>query len=396
MAKRPKRLTEGYIAGQDTPGVYGDGRGGHGLQLRVRRTTAGHVTKRWRQQIRIAGKVTHVGLGWWPAVKLAEARVAAMANVVAVYNGEDPRSRVRAVSARPVAAPVAPVGPTFQEAAEKVIALNRAGWRTARTEEKWRSEVAACPFRVRPVGAVTSGDILTAIAPVWTEFPSRGKLRLQVVRAVLRWAVAAGLRTDDPTLAVRAGLPKQKGKVTHYRAVEPARVGEAVRKIRRAPTRQQTRLALEFLILTAARPGEVAGATWGEFDLAAGCWRIPGSRMKSGREHRVPLSRAAVSVLSRAAPGAPGALVFPSATGKPIGGSSWKDALRRAGVVGTAHGFRSTFRDWAGETGIDRTLAELCLAHRIGDATEQAYARSDLLARRRQVMERWGRHVDGL
>ena len=396
---RQKRLTESFVRRVRRPGVYGDGRGGHGLQLRVYQTSAGHLTRRWRQQLRIKGRVTQVGLGWWPAGSLADARIAALHNAVAVSRGEDPRNPTEATTGRvaaSVAVPVEAVGPTFAEAAERVIELSRPGWRTEGPEKTWKRCLAVLPFAAMPVADVQAGDILRAVEDVWTRQPAKARNILGIVSKVLRWAVAAGHRTDDPTAAVRAGLPKQNGKVEHHRAVAVADVPAAVERIAAANTGHRALgLAIRFAILTAARQNEVFGATWREIDMHGRVWTVPAARMKSGREHRVPLSAAALQVLRQLGPGQPDALIFPGRKGQRLGRRSLANLMARAGLKGkaTVHGFRSSFRDWCGEQGIDRTLAELSLAHRFGDATEQAYARADLLERRREVMDAWGKYT---
>ena len=193
-------------------------------------------------------------------------------------------------------------------------------------------------------------------------------------------------------------LPKQNGKVEHHKAVAVADVPAVVECIAAANTGHKALgLAIRFAILTAARQNEVFGATWREVDMHDRVWTVPAERMKGGREHRVPLSGAALDVLRQLGPGRPGALIFAGRKGQRLGRRSLANLIARAGLKGkaTVHGFRSSFRDFCGEQGIDRTLAELSLAHRIGDATEQAYARADLLERRRSVMEPWGNYVAG-
>ncbi len=395
---RPKRLTESFLRRLGRPGVYGDGRGGHGLQVRVYRTRAGHLTRRWRQQLRINGRVTQVGLGWWPAVSLTDARIAALQNAVAASRGEDPRSPPEARSGREAAPVAVPVRPTFSEAAERVIELARPGWRTEGPEKTWRRCLAVLPFAATPVADVQARDILRAVEDVWTRQPAKARNILGMVSKVLRWAVAAGHRTDDPTPAVRAGLPKQNGKTEHHKAVPVAGVPEAVARIAAANTGHKALgLAIRFAILTAARQNEVFGATWREIDMHGRVWTVPGERMKGGREHRVPLSDAVLDVLRQVGPDRPDALIFAGRKGQRLLRRSLANLMARAGLKGkaTVHGFRSSFRDWCGEQGVDRTLAELSLAHRIGDATEHAYARADLLERRRPVLAAWGRFCTG-
>jgi len=164
--------------------------------------------------------------------------------------------------------------------------------------------------------------------------------------------------------------------------------------VRQTPAAPSVRLSLEFLVLTAARTGEVRGASWDEIDGEAVVWKVPGSRMKTGREHRVPLSRRALEVIEEARDDRSGDLIFPSVRSvrRPLGDGSWRGLLRRLGIDATVHGFRSSFRDWCGETGVPREVAEACLAHVIRNQAEAAHARSDLLERRREVMEAWAEY----
>ena len=411
MAARPKRLSESFIERIMEPGVYGDGRGGHGLQLRVFRTEAGHVTKRFRQQLRIAGRVTQVGVGLWPAVTLAEARVEAMANRVTALRGGDPRRNVRVAAApvpQPVEAPVrvepvpVPVGPTFAEAAEIVVSLRRPGWKGGKngeTEKKWRRALDAFPGH-KPVGTISRRDIHAAVSPVWTRKPSVAKTRLDAARAVMQWAISAEYRADDPTVAVAAGLPKQKRRTVHQPAMPvreaPAAYGALSRCGRTGSrVRRSTALLARLQLLTAARHAEVAGMRWSELDGET--WTVPASRMKAGEAHQVPLSREALGVLAEAAKlSRRSGLVFPSTskTGKPISRESVRALLKRCQVSGVAHGFRSTFRDWCAETGVPREVAEQALAH-VVRGVEGAYFRSDLLEQRRAVMQAWSDYIGG-
>lgn len=369
------------------PGVYGDGRGGSGLALRVHRTKRGDVSKSWRQRVRIGGRLTSVGLGTWPFVSLQAAREQAVVNRGNALSGIDPRGPVA-----PVAAPVVS-GPTFDEAAESTIALHRPGWRGKTTEYNWRHALAGLAFGGKPVASVTSGEILEAVESDWLTKPNAARERLQKIGAVIKWSIGAGHRTDDPTVQVRAALPRQTKRTKHYKAVPVAEAPVAMRGLRECgKSRKLTRLLIAFQALTGVRPGEAKGATWSEID--GDLWTVPASRMKAKREHRVPLSSAALDVLRAAAreTSKRAGLIFPSTTGKEIQASATKKCLQVCGIKATAHGWRSTFRDYCAETGVAREVAEACLAHVVG-GVEGAYFRSDLLERRREVMERWGMHL---
>ena len=391
-----KRLTTARIQGLKVPGCYGDGRGGHGLQIRVHRTVDGDLSASFRQKLTIGGKPTTVGLGPWPVVSLENARKAAFVNRAKVYQGIDPRTDAAIVAASQPVAPIvqAPKAPSFEAAAEATIQLHREGWKEgSETEARWRRSVAGLPFARKAVSAVVPGDVLAVIQPDWLSKPVATANRLNVLRAVFRWSIGAGHRTDDPTDRVRGALPRQKARPKHHRAVPVADVPQAIEALRQCSrSRKVTRLAIEFAALTASRPGEAKGATWSEIDGAL--WTVPAARMKAGREHRVPLSAAALAVLRAAAreTGGRDGLIFPSTKGTPLHGSALAKCLKVCGIDAAPHGFRSTFRDWCAETGVAREVAEASLAH-VVKGVEGAYFRSDLLARRRDVMQAWAEYL---
>ena len=390
--RRPYRLTTAFIRGLKAPGCYGDGRGGSGLQIRVHRTACGDVSQSWRQKVKLSGgKATTLGLGSWPFVTLADARKLAATNRLKVLAGIDPRTD-EAAPAQSVAVPDASTSPSFDAAAQETIAMHREGWKEgSSTEARWRRSLAGLPFGGKPVGDVASGDVLAVIQPRWTRTPAAAKAQLDIIRQVFRWSLGAGHRKDDPTVAVQAALPKQNGRTKHHRAVPVADAPATMAALRTVTrSRKLTRLSLEFTVLTAARPGEASGARWRE--IAGDVWTVPADRMKGKREHRVPLSAPALAVLRAAARETdgrkPDALIFPSTKGTEIHAASRRQCLKVCGIKATAHGFRSTFRDWCAESGVAREVAEACLAHVVG-GVEGAYFRSDLLARRREVMDRW-------
>ncbi|MDE2772368.1 MAG: tyrosine-type recombinase/integrase [Gemmatimonadota bacterium] len=400
MKRRPYRLTTAYIRGLRTLGCYGDGRGGSGLQIRVHRTTGGDVSKSWRQKLKIGGKPTSVGLGSFPFVTLADARKLAAANRAKVLLGIDPRTDAVAQTVAPPPPPPPsspsspPPAPSFDAAAAEAIALHRGSWKAGgSTEGRWRRSLAGLPFGSKRVSDVTKGDVFTVIQPRWTRTPVAARGQLDVIRAVFDWSIGAGHRTDNPVDAVKRALPKTNGRKQHHKAVPVADAPRVMARLRKCSrSRQLTRLTIEFQVLTATRPGEATGARWSE--IKGDLWTIPGSRMKTGEDHRVPLSAAALAVLEAAASVTRkrAGLIFPSEKGKVIGGSSLASARKTCGIEGTSHGFRSSFRDWCAETGVAREVAEACLAHTVG-GVEGAYFRSDILERRRPVMGAWGRYL---
>ena len=383
---RPKVLSAAFVRTVARSGRYGDGRGGFGLSLIVKQMANGRTGKTWAQRVRIAGRPTNIGLGRYPVVNLAEARAAALRNARDIAKGIDPRGEGV---------------PTFEAAAATVIDLHIPTWKNAgRSAGIWRSSFERFVFphigRL-PVSEVTTAHVMTILRPIWNETPTTARRVRQRISAVMKWAVAKGHRTDDPAGDVIAGgLPKAaNGPKVHMRAVPHADVGSALEKVRQSGAWPSTKLALEFLVLTAARSGEVRMAAWNEVELDARLWTIPASRTKTAKEHRVPLAARAVEVLREAERYVDGSgLIFPSMRGKPLSDNTLSKLLREQGIDGVPHGFRSSFRDWCADTGKAREIAEAALAHVIR-GVEGAYARSDLFDRRRQLMAAWAAYLSG-
>ena len=385
MTKRPKTLTAAFVRSINRPGVYGDGRGGRGLSLRVHRTATGRISKTWRQRLRIEGRLTSVGLGPYPEITLAEARQKALDNSRAVLHGGDPRGRGV---------------PTFAEAAERTIELHRDGWKAGSPlARQWAStfRLYAAPIMDMPVDRITSADVLRCLSPIWTSKPAAaGKARSRI-SAVFRWCIGRNLRSDNPVDRAVVALPRVNGPGReHYRALPHQEVRAALRAIRRSGgDRSPAALCVELLAFTAVRPGEARGARWAEIDIEAATWTIPAERMKAGREFAVPLSAGALDVLRRARKlSGSSPFVFPSRGGKgPLTVSAPASVLQRAGVDSTPHGFRSSARSWMAESGVPAEVAEACLAHMAKSRVVQAYQRSDLLERRAEVMQAWSDYV---
>ena len=211
----------------------------------------------------------------------------------------------------------------------------------------------------------------------------------------MKWAIAQGYREDNPADAVLGVLPRVRHVAVHHRALPHAKVPAAIAAVHSSAAFPSTKLAFHLLVLTAVRSSEVRHARWEQIDFDAAMWVIPAHRMKTRVEHRVPLSGRALRVLHQARALSPGAeLVFPSNSGAPIGKRTFAKLLRELGVEAVPHGFRSSFRDWCGETAVPREVAERCLAHVVRNDVEAAYARSDLYGRRAKVMEDWARYLD--
>ena len=389
MTNRPYRLSARFVATVREPGRYGDGRGSGGLSLLVKRTARGHLAKSWAQRIQVDGRARNLGLGVWPHVSLAEARQKCVLNLVARSRGELVTGRERTV-------------PTFEEAAETVLAIHAAGWkRGGRSEKDWRwtlDNYAMPKLGKRPVDRISTADVMAILLPIWNEKRVTARKVRQRVGAVMRWAVAKGYREDNPAGdAIGAALPKKGVRPRHLAALPYGKVAGAIATVRGSGANLATVLVFEFLVLTACRSGEVRGARWDEMDVVEREWRIPAKRMKTGRDHRVPLSTRALAVLGEAqALGGRSGLVFPSATGRPQSRAAISKMVQQLGIGAVPHGFRSSFRDWAAEcTDAPREVCELALAHVNTNAVEAAYRRTDLFERRRELMEQWAVFLTG-
>ena len=357
-----------------------------GLALSVKKRRGGGVSKSWLQKIRVAGRWTNKGLGPCSRVSLRKARRIAAGNYLAVRNGSDPFPKPE------------PKIPTFREVTLETIDMRRSAWTTPRTERQWvnafENHVYKRLGKVR-VDAISAADVIDTLQPVGTTRPATGKMLLRYMRQVFDVAIARDYRPDNPA-AKAAGVLNFTAKVKHQKALAShASLAVALAKVRECSKWAGAKLAIEFLLLTAMRSIETRGAKWSEFDLESKTWTVPADRMKGRREHRVPLSRQALAVLERAraltltASG----LVFPSVRGKVMSDVVPSRLLRDLGIGSTVHGFRSSFRDWAAETGVSREVAEQALSHAVGSRTEAAYFRTDLLEQRREVMQSWGDYV---
>ena len=382
---RPKPLTVAFVRTVTQPGRYGDGRGSQGLYLRVHQATNGRITRNWGQRIRIGGHLTNLGLGSFPVVTLASARERAVKNAQLIVEGGDPRT------------PVARI-PTFAEAVGVVIEIHAESWSNPKTAKQWQSSLDTYAMPMlgsKSVAEITIADVLECLLPIWVSKKDLAPKIRQRIGAVMRWAVAQGFRADDPTgKALGDALPKT-GRVEHHRALPFAEVGTAITTIRDSGAWPATKLAFEFLTLTAARSGEVRLADWAEFDLDTAAWIIPAGRMKSGRAHRVPISRQAIGVLRQARELGDGTgLVFRTPTGKALSDSGISKLCRENGLGCVPHGMRSSFRDWAAEcSDVPREIAEHALSHVEGSASELAYRRTDYFERRRELMAAWADYI---
>ena len=378
------RLTARLAATATKPGRYGDG---NGLYLVVKPSGA----KSWVLRTIVRGRRCDIGLGGYPLVSLAEARTAAFENRRLARAGGDPLARKRR---RDI--------PTFEDAARAVIEIHRPTWRPGgKSAEQWESSLRQYAFPrlgAKYVDTLTTADVMAVLG---SDMGRKGG----------DCPPCSSTHQCDHEVGNRARVSRRQsrrrsdcGRIAESRRHAPAsssgssrpRAGDAVRAVRGSQGSLAARLAFEFLVLTAARSGEVRGAMWSEFDLKAATWTIPGERMKGGRAHRVPLSDRALAILDEARALDDGSgLVFPSTSGrKPMSSSTLTKLLRELDIEGVPHGFRSTFRDWCSEFAqVPRDVAEACLAH-VVKGVEGAYARSDLLDRRRNLMARWATYLN--
>jgi integrase len=370
------KLTAKKVQGRLQPGMHNDGAG---LYLRVSKTGG----KSWILRCRVHGVKRDIGLGGVAMVSLADARTKAVEMRTVARTGGDPlaeRSRAKGI-------------PTFEEAARSV-------WReqietTARNEKhkaQWINTLRDYAFPIignRRVDVIRSGDILRVLQPIWLEKPETARRVRQRLRMVFDWSIAAQHREiSNPLAGIEKALPKQGDKTRHHTALPFAELPGLMERL--ASAEGVGAMAVRYAILTAARSGEVRGARWSEIDLDAAVWTIPGERMKAKEEYRIPLTAEALAVLEQVR-GLDDDLVFPGRRrGRPLSDMSLTAVLKRLNVPVTVHGFRSTFRDWTSERkNVPRAIAEMCLAHTVGNAVERAYARSDLFDKRRDLMQRW-------
>ena len=322
---------------------------------------------------------------------LAEARAVAFERWKIAKAGGDPR-RADGKSV---------LAPTFKEAAEAVIAMHEANWRSPKSGPQWRASLETYAYPTigkLPVSEITPGHVMAVLEPIWNEKRETARRVKQRVSAICRWAVARGHRTDDPAgIVIDAALPRNGVERRHMRALPYDEVADCIAKVKASKRASaSSKLALEFLILTAARSSEVRKATWDEFDLDGALWTLPADRMKANREHRVPVSNRALVVLADAADLSDGSgLVFPGARrGRPLSENTHAKLLRELGFDAVTHGFRSSFRDWAAEqTHTPYAVMEAALAHTIRNKAEAAYARSDLFGKRQALMEAWANYL---
>ncbi|MGU3495096.1 tyrosine-type recombinase/integrase [Xanthobacteraceae bacterium A53D] len=410
MAVAMNKLNARSVATITKPGRHSDG-GGLYLVIAPTGTRKWLFLFRWKDDPSApgTGKLRELGLGSVKAVSLAAAREGAAKAREQVAAGIDPIAAKQTSASSPSAV-------TFAAMAEAHIKAMAPGWKNPKHVAQWRSTLSVerdeagnlldtghcVAIRDKPIASVDTETVLGVLTPIWTSTNETASRLRGRIEAILDAAKAKGLRTGENPARWKGHLAltlprRPKSDRGHHAALPYADVPAFIRRLRLL--RGIGAFALEFAILTAARSGEVRGARWTEFDLAAALWTVPAARMKAGVQHVVPLPPRAVEILEilRQLGGGPDDLAFPGQKkGNPLSDMTLTALLRRLNVDATAHGFRSSFRDWAGdETSFPREVIEQALAHTIQSKTEAAYRRGTALEKRRQLMSAWGSFVEG-
>jgi integrase len=392
MARRINRLSARGVQTKRKPGYYPDGAG---LYLQVSATG----TKSWVFRFMLNAKAREMGLGSALTFSLEEVRGLRDRQRKLLAEGKDPieaRKAERAHAALELAQ-----AKTFKDCAVAYIEAHRAGWKNAKHREQWENTLSSYAYPTigaLPVQAVYTGHVREVLQPIWnakreTAVRLRGR-----IEKILDWATALGYRAGLNPARWRGHLDKvlakdqRRRRIQHHPAMSIDEIGSFMPRLRQQECTAAS--ALEFLILTTARTGEVIGMQWPEVNLDAAVWTVPAERMKGHREHRVPLSPAAVKLLRALLGGE--VFIFPGrGAARPLSNMAMLKLLERMGHSDlTVHGFRSTFRDWAAErTSFAREVCEMALAHAIADETEAAYRRGDLFEKRRRLMDAWAAFV---
>ena len=395
MPKIAKELTPLAVSKLKRTGLHAVG-GINGLGLKV--MPAG--TRAWVLRTVVAGKRREYGVGSYPTVTLASARERARAMLDQLFAGIDPA--VTKKQAKSALAAQRAKAVNFKTLAEQYIAQHEAGWKNAKHAAQWTSTLETYAFPT--IGNMVAADIdtpsvLRVLQPIWTDKSETASRLRGRIEAVLDFATAKGLREGpNPArwkgnLALTLPAKRKVSTIKHHPAVPVKDMPSFFRALR--SREGMAARALEFLTLTAARSGEVRGAQWNEIDLAKKIWIVPAERMKAKREHRVPLSTQAIALLKALPTKNTGALIFPSTrpTTK-LSDMALTAVMRRMEIEAVPHGLRSSFRDWVGEeTAFPREVAEMALAHTVGNAVEAAYRRGDLFEKRRAMMQDWAKYL---
>ena len=393
MARTFERLSVLRVGRETRPGLHADG---GGLYLRIGK--AG--TKSWIFRYMLAGTPREMGLGATHAVTLAQARQKAQDARKLLADRNDPLTQKNALEAERRLEDALKI--TFEDCANKYIAAHEKSWRNEKHRAQWRTTLETYAYPVigkLPVAAVDTALVTKIIEPIWSTKPETASRLRGRIEVILDWARVRGFRQGENPARWRGHLDnlfpaKSKvRKVKHHATLPYAKLGAFMRALRKREAIAGR--ALEFTILTAARTGEVIGATWSEINFDDKVWIIPAARKKATREHRVPLSDRALEIL-KALPRESGFVFAGAREGEPLSNMAMLELLKRMGRDDlTTHGFRSCFRDWAAErTNFPGEVAEAALAHVVGDKTEAAYRRGDLFEKRRRLMDAWAKYAN--
>ena len=373
MARSRAKLTGEFVHTVTSAGKYGDE---NGLILRVTRSGS----KQWIQRLTIHGKRRDLGLGGYPLVSLSEARQMAFVNRKLARTGGDPLATKHSNV------------PTLEEAATAVFEMLRPPWRNAKHSKEWMASLRRYVFPslgAKLVDTITTGDVLSVLLPIWKEKYQSARRTRERLGAVMRWAVARGYRADNPAGdVIMSLLPRTNPIQRHHKSLPHQEVEAAIEAVRKSKTATSVKLAFEFQVLTASRPGETRLARWDEFDLKTREWTIPTERTTANHEHRAPLSPRAIQILMEAGEIADGSgIVFPSSRGHALSDQVLSRLLRDLGIQAVPNGFRSSFREWAVEfTTASSAVVEAALVR-------SSSVDSDLFERHRKLMDAWAEYV---
>jgi integrase len=385
------RLTSIGINKLSGRGYYADG---GGLYFRI----SEFDTRSWAFRYTKLGKAREMGLGSYPDVTLKEARESATRARQSLRESRDPINERKAARSAMLAERTSSL--TFTECAKAFMEAKEHEWKNAKHGSQWRNTLNNYAYPI--IGKLLTRDIeqshiLKILKPIWVDRNETASRLRGRIESVIDYAIAHGYRKEANPARWKGHLdkilaaPKKVQKVKHHAALDYRQVGQFMANLRLQDNIGSR--ALELAILTATRSGEVRGATWSEFDLDAAVWTIPASRMKAGKEHRIPLSDAAISLLCTLPLLKECEWVFSNNNKKPLSDMALTAILRRMNHPVTAHGFRSTFRDWAGETtAYPREVIEHALAHQLKDKAEAAYARGTLFDKRKNLMNDWAKY----
>ena len=375
------KLTAKFVESITAPGKYYDG---NGVFLQVKPSGS----KKWLQRYTINGRRREIGLGSAKLVSLAKVRKKAFNNLLLVGEGQDPIEEKRHSSAIP----------SFEDAARRVHADHLPSWRNPKHAAQFIStlETYAFPYIGKKlINDINSSHILQVLSPIWMTKEETAKRVRQRISTVMQWCIAKRWCSIDPAdRTITTALPRQSNKVKHRKSISYDAVSDFINTIQKSNAGFSTKLAIEFLILTAARSGEVRYACWSEVN--GNIWSIPAERMKSGVAHRVPLSKRCIQILTEAKTINLGSkFIFEGTrTNKPLSENTFNKLMKELGMAVHVHGFRTSFRTWTQEqTGYSREIAEAALAHSLKNKAEAAYARSDLLKKRGEMMESWSAYL---